>query len=267
MSTQTTVADEVEEKQGSAVEVDINDTSLPDGEEEELNQDGDFQAIAVPPPDGKYQVQVYLAEKINETAPVMQDKTYDGKVFYTINMEARIRQPADWEGGMLSGKCNTLIQKRTGTSSAAGMIKLLDPTYKLPSKVTPLSVMRALVEILNKGPKCFVETEWRAWSFTEKNGKDMQGKPRVGKHIKKGMKQFPQIAGKHYPIVKDSDGNDCKANAKIKKWFPLASGGLTPMVSGGGIKAVESAKAPDMVLPTALADAIDESMFEDGEDS
>lgn len=186
--------------------IDINDTSLPEGKEVEINPDADAWENPQPPPDGIYKFKLFGARNAFQMG-----KTEDGgDVYYQVNLECKlISENKDLDGRTIFGKVNTLIGQGKEISTMAGLIRKMGPT--VPSKITPKQLLQLFKRVLSKEPSLYAEGEWAAWDMKK------------GEWIKRGMKHFPKVEGKNgfHHVVRDSQGNNISAKWKIVKWWGI----------------------------------------------
>ncbi len=182
--------------------IDINDSSLPEGAQENLNPDADAWERACPPPDGVYQVKIHPGKKAFE-----QGKTDNGDVYYVANLECKILDNKDWEGIVIFAKVSTFLSAGKEISTMAGLIRKMG--VAVPRQATHLAIVKLLNKCLKQEPKLYVEGEWKAWDMPK------------GEWIKTGMKNFPKTEdGKGFRhVVRDSKGGEVTAKWKPVKWY------------------------------------------------
>lgn len=189
----------------TAKTIDINDTNLLDGDEQEINVNADAWDSPAPPPDGVYKIKLFLAKQGFQT-----DKQKDTEeLFYIANLVLKIQDEGKWKDTAIFYKVNTLISAGKEISTMAGLIRKTG--LEVPSKVTPLALSRTLAKVIKKEAALYVRGEWRAWDMSK------------GEWIKQGMKQFPKNEdGKGFShIIKDSKGGSVAAKLKVDKVFGL----------------------------------------------
>jgi hypothetical protein len=186
--------------------IDINDTSLPEGEAVEFNADADAWEQAAPPPDGVYLCKVLLAKQGFEQGKI--DDT--GEIFYRVNLALKIQDNEKWADRTIFYRLSTYISAGREISTVLGFIRKTGVEVK-DAKITPLAQMKLLKKILIKEPKLYFKGEWKAW---DKATEDW---------AKSGMKNFPKSEdGKTYNhIIKVSKGATAVAGFKVDRCYGL----------------------------------------------
>lgn len=190
--------------------IDINDMSLADGRREEINPDADAWAVAAPPPDGIYMVQLFPSRKAWEQGETEEEDVKERRMFVRANLDLKIQEDKDWKDSIIFANVSTLISAGKEISTMAGLIRKFGPV-KIPNQITPLETARLLARCLKQEPKLYVEGEWKAWDNGNKEW------------FKQGMKTFPLIEGtkRHNHVVRDAKGNVFTAKFKVTHWYGL----------------------------------------------
>jgi len=187
--------------------IDINDSSLPEGKEVEIDPNADAWGVACPLPDGIYKLKLFEARN-----PYQMGKTDDGDIYYTANLECRVQSDnSDLKDRIVFGKASTYVAQGKEVSTIVGLIKKIGPTIVVPTKITPKQQLQLFRRVLAKEPTLYCEGEWAAWDMPK------------SEWIKRGMKNFPKHEdGKSFNhSVRDSKGNTVNAKWKVVKWYGL----------------------------------------------
>jgi hypothetical protein len=227
----TTVA-EVEQEQTEQElrfkEVDINDTSLYEGDEQEVDAKEDWQAKAAPPPKGRYRLQLFPTSK--ETITSFQQGTKTGYeenpqagAYYVKELMCKIVSEDKWKGSIVGVKFSTGVPRGKKTSTMLGIMLLAGVQIK-QGKMTDRQVASMFSKFLAKEPILSADCDWQAWDNMSKD-KDNP----FGLLLLKGMDNFPKKAdGSHSHIVKNKKGQEFVASLKIIKWVPKGATAATP---------------------------------------
>lgn len=200
------------------VEVDITDTMLADGMEQEMDLKEDWQARACPPPSGKYRLKLFLEKTDFEQGQKQNYKADDanGK-YYKATVTCKIQDSTGkWQDSVVSYNASTGISKGKKISTMAGLLIMMGDT-KLPAKISELKLAQRFLQVINKfAPILIAECDWSCWDRTPAKGQPL------GKALKIGMKNFPAKKGgqpgEKEHILQNSTGEDCVARLKIMKW-------------------------------------------------
>lgn len=187
--------------------IDINDSSLPEGKEIEIDPNADAWGVACPPPDGVYKLALFEAR-----VPYQMGENDDKEIYYTANLECKIiSDNPELKDRTIFGKVSTYVAQGKEVSTIVGMIKKIGPTIAVPTKITPKQQLQLFKRILAKNPTLYCEGEWAAWDMKK------------SEWIKRGMKNFPMSEDKKSYIhtVRDSKGNIVNAKWKPVKWYGL----------------------------------------------
>lgn len=203
------VDDNIEVKSGRGFPelktIDINDSSLPDGAEVEMNLDADAWESACPPPDGTYKLKLFEARNAYQMG-----MTDDKEVYYVVNLECKIQSDnKDLQDRTVFAKVSTLVSQGKEISTVVGLIRKMGPN--LPTKLTPKQQIQLFKRVLGKEPSLYATGEWAAWDMDK------------GAWIAREMKKFPKMEnGKGYHhVVRDSKGNQVTAKWKVVKWLGI----------------------------------------------
>lgn len=190
--------------------IDINDTSLPEGDEVDINPDADAWEQAAPPPDGMYKCKVFLGKQGFQQGELDDDSlTKAQRVFYKCNLVLKIQDNEKWKDVSVFYNVSTYLSAGREISTMLGLIKKTG--VNIQPKTTPLAQCKLLRKVLGKEPQLYFKGEWRAYDMSKQE------------NIKAGMKNFPKTEdGKgFFHIVKDSKGNSVSAKWKVDKVFGL----------------------------------------------
>ncbi len=191
--------------QSNLKSIDINDSSLLEGDEREIDPSANaFDSIA-PPPDGCYKLKLFEAKDCYQVGAT--DKK---EVYYVANLECKLISDDPKLGGRtLFAKASTYIGQGKNISQMETM--LVKMGVKVPTKSTPLALVRMFKRALAKEPCLYGEGEWKAWDMHKEEW------------IKQGMTRFPKTEdqkGYHHRI-RDSKGGEVTAKWKILRWYGL----------------------------------------------
>lgn len=266
-----------------AVEVDINDVSLADGIETELDLKEDFQARACPPP-GRSEVnkpKLYKMKVFCEDTSFEQNTKFNfaandpnGK-YYTKQLICKLQDPTGtWQDSICYYKISTAVPKGKKISSAAGLLLLMG--IKVPAKITDKALAQLVykgVTLLDSKDKNYVvgDCDWSAWDKTKTSKRAEFGSQAIlsnGK-VATSMANFPRKAdGTFEHIAYTKDGLEVIAGLKVLKIHALAKPVATPAQEPA--KAIVAqpkpqAKPPVKEEPVEDLDATSLVLGDDGE--
>jgi hypothetical protein len=205
--------------------VDLNDPRLTS---EQLNENAEGDAYAVPPPipDGKWraklkQVDIKDAEgQLRRFAAFCYPKMNDGKPFLATNMECQILESSGkWDGIKITEYWVKTAIDRSGNSQVGTLLT------KLKQPLTPASPgqrMEQFLKVLAAEPELVVETAWEASCMTCQEAAKKRGE-RAPKPFLVGMHRFPQLrTGGHDPVMFcPACKSQVHAQARINSFWPL----------------------------------------------
>jgi hypothetical protein len=182
--------------------IDLNDSSLPEGKEYDINPQADAWERACPPPDGILLVQLFEARQ-----PYQTGKTDDGEVFYKASLQCKIQTEGEYHNTFIFPSLTTLISPGKEISTVVGLMAKAG-LKNIPSKITPKKSMEMLRKVISMAPSLYCEGEWAAWDNNKKEW------------IKRGMKNFPRLDnGGYNHLVRDSKGVQVAAKFKVTRWY------------------------------------------------
>lgn len=238
------------EEKIEAVEVDINDTSLAEGQEQELDLKDDWQAKAAPPPKGRYKFRLFIEdEKVEQNHKQGFSKDDPNGKYYKKQVTCKIQDPSGkWQDSIVYYAVSSGIPKGKKASSMAGLLSMLK--VKLQPKMTDLQTARLFIKAMVKldGPMLIADCDWSAWD------KNAESRGDFGAPLRIGMTNFPKkVDGTYEHIIHTKKGEEVVAKLKILKWYsPVA----TATASAGAtvakpvavvVKPVEVQPIPDTV--------------------
>lgn len=191
--------------------IDINNTSLLEGEEQEINPNADAWDQPAPPPDGVYLCKVFLAKQGFQVGMLDDESlTKEQRTFYRANLVLKILDEGKWKDLNIFYNVSTFISAGKEISTMLGMIRKTGVEIK-DKKVTPLAQVKLLGKVIKLEPKLYFKGEWKAWDQDKEEW------------IKVGMKNFPKTEdGKGFShIVRNSKGAPVTAKFKVDRVFGL----------------------------------------------
>lgn len=207
------------------VAIDITDTGLALGVEQENDLASDWQARACPPPAGKYRLKLSIDKGDFEqgTKQGFGKDDPNGK-YYKATVTCKIQDPTGvWQDTVLQYNASSGIMKGKPCSTMAGLLVMIGDK-KLPSKIADLTLTQRFFAIISKNlPVLIAEVDWSAWDRSDKSQGDF------GSPFRTGMKNFPKLEkptkeGIQYNhIVKNKKGDELVAKGKIIKWLGKAT--------------------------------------------
>ena len=243
-------------------EVDINDTSLYDGDEQEVDAKEDWQAKAAPPPKARYRLQLFPTSK--ETLTSFQQGTKMGYednpqagAYYVKELMCKIVSEDKWKGSIVGVKFSTGVPRGKKTSTMLGIMLLAGVQVKA-GKMNDRQVATLFSKFLAKEPVLSADCDWQAWDNVSKTKENPFGVVLV-----KGMGLFPKKAdGSYSHIVKNQKGQEFVASLKVIKWVGK---GATPVVATPAAKPVVKKAAPVEEVISIDEEAGGVEMGDDGE--
>lgn len=204
-------------------EIDITDTSLAEGEAQELDLKEDWQALAAPPPAARYRLKLNVDPKAFEKGVKKGYSAEDPNGWwYKCTVECKIQDPTGkWQDSIVFFNASSPTPKGKKISSMAGMLGMMGDT-KLPVKITELALARRFYAVIAKNqPIMIADCDWSTWdSSNTKKGKEF------GQVLMAGMVKHPPkkvngkvVTGEYEHILKNAKGEDCVAKLKIIKWI------------------------------------------------
>ena len=204
--------------------VDINDSSLMDGVEQEIDTKEDWQARACPPPAGKYRLKLTTSdEKFQKGCKQGFDKADPNGVYYIKTVTCKIQsEDPKIKDAILDYKASTGVPRGKPMSSMAGILAMAGFANHLKPKMKDLELARLFQKAISqKEPILVAACDWTVWDTSDKN--DM-------KQIFSGMKNFPKNAkGEPNHIVANKKGQEFVAKLKVIKWEPVKGGAIAPV--------------------------------------
>lgn len=215
------------------IEVDINDTSLIDGEALEYDLKEDFQARSAPPPGRSdvskpkfYKFRLFIDDtKVEKQLKDGYSPTDPNGYFYKKNVVCKI-QDEKWQDSIVYCNFSSAIPKGKRISSMVGMLQMLK--VKVQPKMAELAVARLFLKALEKldGPIQIAECDWGGWDSSDTKRSDMGAVALIAETGKAAntMLNFPKKAdGSYQHIVHNRQGLEIVAKLKIIKWAaPMA---------------------------------------------
>lgn len=232
-------------------EVDINDTSLFDGDEQEVDAKEDWQAKAAPPPKARYRLQLFPTSK--ESLTSFQQGTKSGYeenpkagAYYVKELMCKIVSEDKWKGSIVGTKFSTGVPRGKKTSTMLGVMLLAGVQVKA-GKMNDKQIASLFSKFLAKEPILLADCDWQAWDNMSKD-KDNP----FGKLLLKGMANFPVKGdGSHSHIVRNGKGQEFVAGLKIVKWVPKNAAAVAPVAS-----AASAVKVAVKVVPKKVEEEV-----------
>lgn len=223
-------------------EVDINDTSLYEGDEQEVDAKEDWQAKAAPPPKMRYRLQLFPTSK--ETITTFQQGTkmgYEEKpeagAYYVKELMCKIVSEDKWKGSIVGVKFSTGVPRGKKTSTMLGIMLLAGVQVK-SLKMTDKQVATLFSKFLAKEPILSADCDWQAWDNVSKD----KSNP-FGVLLLKGMDNFPKKAdGSRAHIVRNAKGQEFVAGLKVVKWVPKSA--VAAVATAKPVAVVKAKPAP-----------------------
>lgn len=201
------------------IEIDITDTSLAEGMEQEMDLKEDWQARACPPPAGKYRLKLFLEKTDFEQGRKQGFQKDDSNgYYYKAQVTGKIQDPTGvWQDSIVYYNASTGMQKGKKVSTMAGLLVMMGDT-KLPSKISEKALALRFYNVINKNqPVLLAECDWSTWDREDKSGGDF------GTSLLVGMKLYPKKAdGTYQHIIKNKKGVEFVAKLKLIKWLGKA---------------------------------------------
>lgn len=201
--------------------VDINDTSLMEGVEQDIDTKEDWQARACPPPAGKYRLKLTVQDDKFEVGRKQGfDRTDPNGVFYKKVVTCKIQSDKpELKDAIIDYKASTGVPRGKPMSTMAGLLAMAG--FKLKPKMKDLELARLFQKAISqKEPILIAACDWEVWDASDKN--DM-------KRLFTGMKNFPKNAkGEPNHIVTNKKGQEFVAKLKVIKWEPAKVGASAP---------------------------------------
>lgn len=184
--------------------IDINDTSLPEGKQQQINPEADAWEQAAPPPDGTYEFKLFFAQQGFQLG-----KTDDGDVYYVSNLQCKIQSDdPKLKDRTTFAKVSTFISAGKEISTMAGMIRKFG--VNVPTTIAPLELCKLFRKCISKEPKLYSAGEWKAWDMEEEAW------------ILVGQSKFPKLPdGGHNHVVRSKKGEQVTAKWKHNRWYGL----------------------------------------------
>lgn len=236
-----------EKKPQQLKKVDLNDTSLPDGEAIEIDSKADAYSFAKPAPHGIYQLKLYLDSSGFRMGQA--DEHDPSSVYFIADLDMRvISDDKNIQGQSIQDGLSTTVFRGHKASQVSTLISKIGYGDKIPASITPRQQATLLSKILKKEPIVFAELDWRAWSKNQLNRRTGKG----GSWLLRGMEKFPQLEdGSYDHCIEDASGETCYARmfvvrflsaeeakgatVEVKKPVRVVSAvaGTAPVASGG----------------------------------
>lgn len=207
--------------------VDINDSSLLDGGEQEIDIKEDWQARACPPPAGKYRLKLTVQDE--KFVPAQRqgfDKADPNGRYYKKVVTCKIQsEDPKIKDAILDYTASTAVPRGKPMSSMAGLLSFAGFRKHLKPKMKDLELARLFYKAISqKEPILVAACDWEAWDASDKD--NMQ-------RLFTGMKNFPKNAkGEPNHIVtnlKKKSGQEFVAKLKVIKWEPIKDGASAPV--------------------------------------
>lgn len=184
-------------------DVDINNLEL--GNEQELegfDPGTDFFTSPPPPDDATYVASL----KLQDGSGVKKGTDKNGRDFYQLSVEARIKDGGKFDNRPVFDRPNTIVLQ--GSNRVAGILQAL----KITPPTSAGAQVKSLVEALAGEPQVKITTRWRS---AYKNGDGSY------KELFKGQRKHPEKNGRFSHINQSEGGDEVVAQAEIIKYAPI----------------------------------------------
>jgi hypothetical protein len=233
--------------------VDINDTSLADGVEQEIDLKEDWQARACPPPRGRYALALFVEdEKVEQGIKQGFKKDDPNGKYYRKQLTCKIQDPTGkWQDSIVYWNASTGVPKGKKTSSIAGLLGMMK--VKMQPKMTDLALVRLFVKALQKyeGMILYADCDWGGWDKDNTKRNDIGQTALIAEtgKLANTMLNFPKKGdGGYQHIVHTKEGAEIIPKLKIIKWWgkeaPKVASAPAQTVNGATQKPVVSAPKP-----------------------
>jgi hypothetical protein len=205
------------------IEIDINDSSLIEGEALEYDLKEDFQARSAPPPKGRYKLRLFIDdEKIEKNLKRGFDAKDPNSYYYKKQVVCKIQDPTGkWQDSVVYWNASSGIPKGKKISSMVGMLQAM--RVKIQPRMSELAVARLFIKAMVKldGPIQIADCDWGGWDSTNTKRNDLGSTALIhstGK-LANTMLNFPKKAdGSYDHITSTKEGLEIIAKLKIIKW-------------------------------------------------
>jgi hypothetical protein len=213
---------------GAATQAEVIDLNDPRLMSEQLteNPQGDAYAIPPPLPDGKWRVKLSQKDikdskgNLQRSAAFCYAKMNDGKPFLATNMECKILDSTGkYDGTTLTEYWVKTVIERSGNSQVGTILaKLKQPL----APASPGNRMDQFLKVLASEPELVAETAWEAQCMACSESAKKKGE-RAPKPFMLGMHRFAQLrAGGHDPVTScPVCKSQVRAQARIVQFWPL----------------------------------------------
>jgi hypothetical protein len=268
--------------------VDINDTSLAEGVEQEIDLKEDWQARACPPPRARYALALFVEDdKMEQMRKQGFKKDDPNGYYYRKQVICKIQDPTGkWQDSVVYWTGSTGVPKGKKTSPVAGILGMMK--VKMQGKMNDLALIRLFVKALQKfeGIILYADCDWGGWDKDSKRS-DIGAVALIqetGK-LANTMLNFPKKAdGSYQHIVHTKEGAEIIPKLKVIKWWgkeapkavaspqQQANGAQKPVVSAPkpvatkGIEVIETAMDIDVPIAGGGGAVLEKWEVEFGED-
>lgn len=240
--------------------VDINDTSLADGQEQEIDLKEDWQARSAPPPRGRYALALFIEdEKVEQGIKGGFKKDDPNGKYYRKTIMCKIQDPTGrWQDSVTFWNGSTGVPRGKKGSSIAGMLVMMK--VKMQPRMTDLALVKLFIKALVKfeGMIMYADCDWAGWDKDSTRGRGDFGSvaliAETGK-LANTMLNFPKKAdGSFQHIVHTKEGAEIIPKLKIIKWWGKEAPKAPAQVVNGGVaqKPVVSAPKPQVKAPEVV---------------
>lgn len=250
------------------IEIDINDTSLIEGDLLEFDLKEDFQARSAPPPGRSdpnkaklYKLKMFIDDALIEKNLKEGFDPKDPNGYYYKKQVICKIQDEKWQDSVVYWNASSGIPKGKKTSSMLGMLQYLK--VKVQPRMSELAVARLFIKALQKldGPIQIAECDWSCWDQNDTKRNDLGATAIIAETGKAAntMLNFPKKAdGTYQHIVHTKQGLELIAKLKIIKW-------VAPVVNNAANGAIVQQAKPATPPPPPVQEVKELEIGDDGE--
>lgn len=215
-----------------SIEIDINDTSLIEGDVLEFDLKEDFQARSAPPPGRNdpnkaklYKFRMFIDDSnIEKHLKDGFDPKDPNGYYYKKQVVCKI-QDEKWQDSVVYWNASSGIPKGKKISSMLGMMQYL--RVKIQPRMSELAVAKLFIKALQKldGPIQIAECDWACWDSNDTKRNDIGATAIIAEtgKVANTMLNFPKKAdGGFQHIVHTKQGLELVAKLKIIRWIAPA---------------------------------------------